>query len=781
MSEHPELDLSKADEIVRRALDLAKSENHEYLGLEHVLVSLMQEDDIVDLLEGLGANLQEMSSDLHTYLTSGSVPISTAIPGPRRTVTIRRVFERAVTRALFANRNRVQSWHLLISIIEENDPDNHAWYILAKQNITKYAVEKYLTDMNQDPSDDSFEDEDEATPAAPGSEAPPGELTPERAAKALKKYAVNLNEQAGKGMIDPLIGRESEVHQLILTSARRTKNNTVMVGEPGVGKTAVVEGMAKLIVEGTVPEALKDTTIWSLDISALMAGAKYRGDVEERLKAVLKALDKLENTILFIDEIHMMMGAGGGSNGAAMDVANILKPALAKGKLRCIGSTTYEEFRKYFEKDRALMRRFQKLDINEPSIEDTKRILVGLAPAYAEYHGVTFEPAALDAAVELSARYIHDKMLPDKAIDIIDLAGAKQKIREDDAPKVVDVALVQEIVAKIGKVTTVAATASDTERLAQLLPNLQAAVYGQDEAVNLVNDNEIMNRSGLSDPNRPKGIYLFTGPTGVGKTELAKQLATTLGVELVKFDMSEFQEKHTVARLIGSPPGYVGYGDGGAGSGELINKIENTPRCVLLFDEIEKAHPDIYKIFLQIMEDGKLTSSAGKPVSFRDVTVIFTTNAGASDAEKNTIGFGRDSDDNGEVDKALERLFAPEFRGRLDEVVKFNKLSKDTMLLVVEKFTKGLIERAAEKNVTLKFTPEALSHLADKGYDPKFGARPMRRAIQTLISKPLSKSMMFGELKDGGTVVVSYDGSELQFNYQPLAVVEVAEEIPAEA
>ncbi|HEX8350754.1 MAG TPA: AAA family ATPase, partial [Hymenobacter sp.] len=538
--------------------------------------------------------------------------------------------------------------------------------------------------------------------------------------KLLEKYCDNLNADALAGKIDPLIGRQTEVHSLMLTTARRTKNNVVLVGEPGVGKTAVVEGLAKLIAEDQVPDAIKGSVIYSLSIANLLAGTKFRGDMEERVKQVIEAIEKRGEELgvlpmLFIDEVHTMMGAGAGTQGA-MDVANLLKPALAKGKLRCIGGTTYEEYRKHFEKDRALMRRFQKLDIKEPSIEDTKLILRGLIPSYEAFHGVKYDLAALDTAVELTSRYITDRFLPDKAIDVVDAAGARQKIRpETEREPVITVELMQEEISRIAKIPSTTVKESEEDKLALLESNLRDTVFGQDNAILEVTDAVYLSRAGLRDPNKPQGNYLFAGPTGVGKTELAKQLAATLSIPLERFDMSEYMEKHSVSKFIGSPPGYVGFGDGGAGSGLLTNAIENTPHCVLLIDEIEKAHPDIFNVFLQIMDNGQITNSSGKTVSCRNVILIMTTNAGATELQKNSLGFGANSRE-GSDDKVIESMFAPEFRNRLDAIVKFNALASDNMLRVVDKFLAQLAGLAAGKGLTLEFTPTLRNWLAEKGF-----------------------------------------------------------------
>lgn len=758
------IDLSKVEPLFETLHQLVVQYKHEYVTLEHLLAVLLKEEEVTATLAAVGADANELQKDIFAHIESGAMP-QTAIDEfvARRTLALTRVVDRAVTQTLFSDRGKLRPVDLLIAILEEDTTESHAAYFLAKHGVDGLDVKSHVSH-----SDEFFEDEDEdggITISTEAAEEGEGRKRQSRADRTLGAYCENLNELALEGKIDPLIGRETEVHSLMLTTARRTKNNVVLVGEPGVGKTAVVEGLAKMIVEDLVPEALKGSVIYSLSIGNLLAGTKFRGDMEERVKAVLEAIEakgvELGVTpILFIDEVHTLMGAGSGNQGG-LDVANLLKPALAKGKLRCIGGTTYDEFRKHFEKDRALMRRFQKLDICEPSIEDAKRILAGLATAYQDFHSITYTPDALDAAVELSARYVTDRFLPDKAIDVIDAAGARQKLAPvTERITLITRELIEAEVSRIAKVPPQSVKEDESAKLANLEGDLRGTVFGQDDAILAVTDAVYMSRAGLRNPLKPQGNYLFAGPTGVGKTELAKQLAATLGIPLERFDMSEYMEKHSVSKFIGSPPGYVGFGDGAAGSGLLVNAIEKSPHCVLLIDEVEKAHPDIFNVFLQIMDNGQLTSSAGKTVSARNVILIMTTNAGAAELQKNSLGFGGNSRA-GTDDKIIEQMFAPEFRNRLDAIVKFNALTQDNMIRVVEKFVKQLTTQALDRGLVLSVTKQAKEWLAEKGYDPKMGARPLERVIQNNVSKPLSRAMLFGDLKGGGEAEVTVKDDNL--------------------
>lgn len=740
----------KAIEALERASEIAVKHTHEYVTLEHLLASVMQDATVVELLTDLNVGYKKIIDDLEAHFSSEYLSKSLYGHAPRQTTTLSMTVQRAVAHAMFSGRKTINGVDLLLSLLNEENPDSYALYFLKKNGVDAYDIKSAISHVD-------FEEDGELM-SSDEEEGEDGETitrTPRtKAERVLEKFCDNLNEQAKAGKIDPLIGREEEVYTLVLATARRTKNNVVLVGEPGVGKTAIAEGLAKMIVDGQVPDAIKDSIVYSLSMGNLMAGTKFRGDMEERIKQILEAIEKRGEElgilpILFIDEIHTMMGAGSGSQGG-LDVANLLKPALAKGKLRCIGGTTYEEYRKYFEKDRALLRRFQKLDVLEPSIADAKRIIAGIAASYSLFHGVTYDADALDAAVDLTARYVTNRFLPDKAIDVIDAAGARQKITPDaDRKTVITVELIEEEVAKVAKIPARTVKEDENAKLEHLEDDLRTVVFGQDQAIEEVTNAVLLSRAGLRDPEKPLGNYLFAGPTGVGKTELTKQLAKTLGIPIHRFDMSEYMEKHTVSKFIGSPPGYVGFGDGQAGSGLLTNAVEQSPHCVVLIDEIEKAHPDIFNIFLQVMDNGELTNSAGKTVNFRNVILIMTTNAGAAELQKNSLGFGENSI-SGNDDKVIERMFTPEFRNRLDAIVKFNALQRDNMLKVVEKFFGQLNTLAAAKNVVINIDDQVKEWFAEKGYDRLYGARPLARLIQSELKQPLSRRMLFGNLKNGG-------------------------------
>lgn len=773
-----QFDASRANECAVRAFKIAADFNHEYVTLEHLLLSLIGEENIGHLLEEIGANINDLTTDLQNYFNADSGLKSKKNRPPRRTSSLQRVADRAVSQVMFSGRRAMEPSDLLVSLMQETE--SHADYFLKKNGVELSKLKRYLShgDTEINGSDSIGEQPDQSMNPVQDVTDPKN-----RAEKLLRKFCTHLNESATEGKIDPLIGRIDDVEKLTLILARRSKNNPVIVGEPGVGKTALIQGLALNIVNGNVPEVLKNVQIWSLDLGALMAGTKFRGDMEERIKSVLKSIEVIEkdgsvDVILFIDEIHMIMNAGSGSQGS-MDVSNLLKPALSNGDLRCIGSTTYDEYRKHFEKDRALMRRFQKLDISEPSIIDAKKILNGLSGIYARFHGVEYDTDALDAAVDLTARYITDRVLPDKAIDVIDVAGARQRLIKDtpDFQFHVTVEMIEKEVASLAKIPARSVQENEATKLATLEQDLQAAVFDQEIAIEQLTSAVYLSRAGLREPNKPLGNYLFVGPSGVGKTQLSKQLAKTLAVPLVRFDMSEYMEKHTVSKLIGAPPGYVGFGDGQSGSGLLTNAVEMNPHCVLLLDEIEKAHPDVFNILLQVMDDGRLTSGSGKTVNFTNVILIMTSNAGASYLEQEAIGFGR-TDRFGEDDKILKDLFAPEFRNRLDAVVKFNKLQPATMIKVVDKFVKELNELASDKNVIVRVSIEAQEWLAKKGYDPKYGARPLARVIAEHIKKPLSKEMLFGKLKKGGIAFVTLEENKIQLvaeSIQPIFNLEIAQ------
>ncbi len=727
-------------------VDIARRQKHEAVMLEHVVMTCLKSDDVIEALEKLDVDAEDVEDDLINYFKSGYIP-QVQNANPPLSTTVNEVLSRAAHSAKSQSR-AVTGLDILVKVFGYTAEDSFAVEVLTKNGLTGFKLSNYMGEA-------SGED-----PALANGNHGGGAFQITNADEArifLAKYCENLNDRAKESKIDPLIGREDEVALIVQITARRTKNNAILVGEPGVGKTAIAEGLAKQIVEGNVPAILANAEVWSLDVGALMAGTKYRGEMEERLKQTIKAFEFIDESIVFIDEIHTIMGAGGG--GSALDIANLLKPALSKGTLRCIGSTTFEEFRKHFEKDRALLRRFKRVDVNEPSLETTKLILAGLKFKYEEFHGVTYTDEAIDAAADLTYRYINNALLPDKAIDIMDAAGAAQKVRGEEGLKVITLGEIETEVAKVARIPLKTIAEDETDKLTHLETDLQKSVFGQDKALTALCDAVFVTRAGLRDTNKPSGSFLFAGPTGVGKTEATRQLADTLGVPLIKYDMSEFMEKHTISKLIGSPPGYVGYEDGGAGSGKLVNDIETHPYCVLLLDEIEKAHPDIYSIFLQVMDDGVLTSSSGKKVDFRNVIIVMTTNAGAFEQSRNTIGFGVQT--GGDPMEAIKRLFTPEFLNRLDAIVGFNRLSQEHILKVVDKFLLKLAEQAGERGVTIDVGPEARTWLAKHGFDDKMGARPLNRSIHDHIKTPLSRQMTIGDLKFGGTATVTVDGDKL--------------------
>jgi ATP-dependent Clp protease ATP-binding subunit ClpA len=654
--------------------------------------------------------------------------------------------------------------NVLVALFSERE--SHAVYFLQLQDMTRLDAVNFISHgIAKSPGRSAARPVQGTPPAGASSseEQQDKDEKPQRGQRgqdALTNYCVNLNKKAQAGKIDPLIGRDSEIERTIQILCRRTKNNPLYVGDPGVGKTAIAEGLAKRIVEGDVPEVLLKSTIFALDMGSLLAGTRYRGDFEERLKAVVNELENQPGSILFIDEIHTVIGAGA-TSGGAMDASNLLKPALAQGTLRCIGSTTYKEYRNYFEKDRALVRRFQKIDVNEPTLEDAVKILQGLKTNYEKHHKVRYTPEAIRAAVELSAKYIHDRKLPDKAIDVIDEVGASRMLLpENKRRKTVTLKDVEEIVAKIARIPPKSVSADDKEVLRTLERDLKGMVFGQDKAIEALAAAIKLSRAGLRDAEKPIGNYLFAGPTGVGKTEVAKQLSKTLGIELVRFDMSEYMERHSVSRLIGAPPGYVGFDQGGL----LTDSIDQHPHCVLLLDEIEKAHQDLYNILLQVMDHGKLTDHNGKTVDFRNVILIMTTNAGAADMAKPVIGFGRETRV-GEDQEAIQRLFTPEFRNRLDAVISFSGLSQEIVARVVDKFVMQLEAQLADRNVTIELSSAAREWLSERGYDPLYGARPLARVIQEYIKKPLAEELLFGKLAKGGAVKVGLKDGALSFDY----------------
>lgn len=719
----------KIEQIVERTFNLSKDYKHQYVQVEHLLAIILDAEEVEDILMDLGVEAKEISRELYAYLEQ---EIETQPEGkdPKKTVMLERVFNRAFTQALFNGRSSLDPRDLFISILSEKQ--SPACYLLSVHGITRESVVQYLSDPEIQEIPENVKSN-----------------KPSKQERMLKKFCANLNEQAATGEIDPIVGREEQLEALTQTIARRKKNNVVLVGESGVGKTAIAEGLAYLINEDSVPDIIKDHTVYSLDIGALLAGTKFRGDFEERLKEVLDILESRDNTILFIDEIHMIMGAGNAGQGA-MDVANLLKPALQKGKLRCIGSTTYEEYREHFEKDKALNRRFYKVDVPEPTPEDAKRIIVNSIPAYELYHNIAYTQDALHGAVDLTHQYWHNKFLPDKAFDVLDSAAARQKLLPAEQQKpVLDLDDIRYEVARmtripIDQLVLTKDSEYKKEQQIDIEQALRVKVFGQDEALERLADSIYIAKAGLKDPNKPIGNYLFTGPTGVGKTETAKQLSEIMSMELVRFDMSEYQERHTVAKLIGAPPGYVGYGEGGQGSGLLVNKLEEHPNCILLLDEIEKAHPDVSNVLLQIMDNGMISSSDGKTVSARNAIVILTSNLGARDAEKNLIGFGQGKNESAN-EEAVNSFFAPEFRNRLDAVVQFKKLNQKLMYSVTEKFIKELDAMLEPRNIVLEYDQEVIEWLTAKGFTETMGARPMARVINEKIKKPLAKQILFGQ------------------------------------
>ncbi len=737
------------EESINKGYQGARAQRHEYMTVEHLLLSLLDNNSVLSVLNASGCDVEQLRTDLAEIIEQ-TVPV---LPNgdeseTRATVGFRRVLQRAIQHVQSSGRKEVTGANVLVAIFEEKD--SHALYFLHNQDISRLDVVNFIAHgINK--LDHDY-DADAATQAA----EPAGQGENEKVS-ALESYATNLNLLAEQGKIDPLIGREQEVERIVQILCRRRKNNPLLVGEAGVGKTAMAEGLAKRIVEEDVPDILLDSTIFSLDLGSLVAGTKYRGDFEKRLKSVIKEIEKHHKAILFIDEIHMIIGAGTASGGV-MDASNLIKPVLASGNLRCIGSTTYQEFRGIFEKDRALTRRFQKIDINEPDINDTIEILKGLKPLFEEYHQVRYSDEALKAAVTLSVRHISDSFLPDKAIDVIDEAGARQRLLASGEDLItVDEHQIEAVVAKMARIPEKTVSSSDRDRLARLDQNLKRVVFGQDDAIDALVTAIKMSRSGLNEPDKPIGSFLFAGPTGVGKTEVSKQLAYQLGIELVRFDMSEYMEAHTVSRLIGAPPGYVGFDQGGL----LTEAINKQPHCVLLMDEIEKAHNDVYNLLLQVMDHGSLTDTNGRKVDMRNVILIMTTNAGAQQAARGGIGF-RKQDHSTDAAQIINRSFTPEFRNRLDAVIYFASLGEEEILCIVDKFLIELETQLAEKDVTLSVNDQARQWLANVGFDPKMGARPMKRAIQEHVKKPLADELLFGQLSEqGGEVVLSVHDDEL--------------------
>ena len=745
------------EQSIHGALALANARKHELATLEHLLLSLIDEPDAARVLQACAVNLVELRKELTDFIEDDLSTLITDVEGSEAvpTAAFQRVIQRAAIHVQSSGRTEVTGANVLVAIFAERE--SNAAYFLQEQDMTRYDAVNFIAHgVAKDPA---FGESRPVTGAPDGEAADDAEV--EKKESALAKYCVDLNVKAAKGDVDPLIGRAHEVERCIQVLCRRRKNNPLLVGDPGVGKTAIAEGLAFKIVNGETPEVLANTIIYSLDMGSLLAGTRYRGDFEERLKAVVTEMETHPDAVLFIDEIHTIIGAGA-TSGGAMDASNLLKPALQGGKLRCMGSTTYKEFRQHFEKDRALARRFQKIDVNEPSVEDTVKILRGLKPHFEEHHGIKYTADAIRTAVELAARYINDRKLPDKAIDVIDEAGAAQHlIPESKRRKTIGVKEIEAVVAKIARIPAKNVTKDDAEVLKDLEKSLKRVVFGQNQAIEALASAIKLARAGLREPEKPIGNYLFAGPTGVGKTEVAKQLADTLGVELLRFDMSEYMEKHAVSRLIGAPPGYVGFDQGGM----LTDGVDQNPHCVLLLDEMEKAHPDVYNILLQVMDHGKLTDHNGRTTDFRNVILIMTSNAGASEMGKNAMGFGRESR-GGEDTAAIERIFTPEFRNRLDAIISFGALPKPVIMQVVDKFVLQLEAQLIDRNVHIELTPKATEWLADKGYDIKMGARPLSRVIQEHIKKPLAEELLFGKLMKGGLVKVGVKNGKLELTYE---------------
>src|ERR1700678_2873726 len=747
------------EQTLHRALSLASERRHEYATLEHLLLGLADDTDAATVLKACGLDLDKLRTDLGEFLDKDLAGLATDRAGdPKPTAGFQRVVQRAAIHVQSSGRDEVSGANVLVALFSERE--SHAVYFLQLQDMTRLDAVNFISHGIAKAPGRSTQRPVTGTTGQPEAhqEQEREEKPSRRNQDALSNYCVNLNKKAMAGKIDPLIGREPEIERTIQILCRRTKNNPLYVGDPGVGKTAIAEGLAKRIVEGEVPEVLAKSTIFALDMGSLLAGTRYRGDFEERLKAAVNELESQQAAILFIDEIHTVIGAGA-TSGGAMDASNLLNPALASANLRCIGSTTYKEFRNYFEKDRALVRRFQKIDVNEPSLEDSVKILRGLKLNYEKHHKVRYTEEAIPAAVELSAKYIHDRKLPDKAIDVIDEVGASRMLLpEHKRRKTVTLRDVEEIVAKIARIPPKSVSADDKETLRTLASDLKSMGFGQGRAIEALSAAIKLARAGLREPEKPIGNYLFSGPTGVGKTEVARQLAATMGIELIRFDMSEYMERHSVSRLIGAPPGYVGFDQGGL----LTDAIDQHPHAVLLLDEIEKAHPDLFNILLQVMDHGKLTDHNGKTVDFRNVILIMTTNAGASDMAKEAIGFGRDSRV-GEDEDAIKRLFTPEFRNRLDATIAFSGLTPEIVARVVEKFVMQLEAQLADRNVTIELSSAAKEWLAERGYDRLYGARPLGRVIQEHIKKALAEELLFGKLVKGGSVKVTMKDGKLDF------------------
>ncbi len=735
--------------VFDKAIKDAKKLNHEYVTLEHLLFSMLCSEAFYNLLKGYGCQIDEMKTQIETYLKTGLTEITMEKGSrykPKKTQTVERVLNRAFTQVLFAGRPHITLSDVLLSILSEKK--SHAAFYLDQSGVEKDKFSEYVqAELGQDEVENANASQ-----------------------RALNAFTTNLNEEVARNKIDPVIGRIDELESISLALGRRTKNNVLLVGDPGVGKTAIAEGLAWNIVNQAVPDFLKEYNVYMLDIGAMLAGSKYRGDFEERFKLVLAGLRRKGKTIMFIDEAHMVSGAGTAGAGGSNDLANMLKPALSKGTIKVVASTTWEEYRKHFESDRALMRRFQRVAVDEPTSSVTKDILLGIKKYYEDYHGTEIKEDAIDEAIKLSVKYQPDKKLPDKAIDLIDLACSRFNLSMP-SKKIVTASQIQFELSKVVKIPAEQVAERETENLANLENNIKKEVYGQDEAIVSIVDKILIAQAGLKADDKPVGSFVFMGPTGTGKTETAKQLAKHLGVNLVRFDMSEYQERHSVAKLIGSPPGYVGHEEKG---GLLIERLQENPNCVLLLDEVEKAHPDVSQLLLQVMDNGKITGSNGKEADARNCILILTTNLGSKDAEKNNLGFGNDLERVYE-DADLKKFFAPEFRNRLDATITFSKLSKETMMKIVGKFLLALKDMVKDKNIKITISDEALDYLVDKGFDAKLGARPLQRVIDQDIKRPLSKELLFGNLKDGGAVHINVKDQDLIFESKPRKKTKVKE------
>jgi ATP-dependent Clp protease ATP-binding subunit ClpA len=729
---------------LERAVQFANSLTHEYVTLEHLLFSIIEEEDVSKLFTDLEVNGGAIVTDVEKYLKERDditdMSVATDRRGPRKTAALSRVFNRAITQVIFSGRTKLFCRDVLISLLSETD--SYAYFFLAKHGVTREGAIQII-------QKEFYNDKPRVGT---------GENSP---AVKFEDFCTNLNVSATSGLIDPVIGREDELIEITEVLARRKKNNVIIVGEPGVGKTAIAEGLALMITEGTVPKILEEKTVYSLDVTSLVAGTKYRGEFEERAKMVFEQLSKKDNVILFIDEIHMIMGAGsaGGSN---IDIANLLKPLLASGKLFCVGATTSEEYRENFEKDRALQRRFQKVVVDQPSKETTKLIIKGLKQYYETFHELEYTEEALNMAVELAERYMHGKYNPDRVIDVIDIAGARGKLHGHKGP--ITHKEIEEAISKITRIPMDMIDAKENNNFINLEGNIKKKLFGQDGAVGTLVESILVSKSGMRERNKPVGSFLFVGPTGTGKTELCRQLADNLSIKLRKYDMSEYMEQHSVSKLIGAPPGYVGHAEGGAGAGQLINDVDETPNCVVLLDEVEKAHPSVMNLLLQVMDDGRLTSSTGKTADFSNVILIMTSNLGAAQKNKKAIGFSNDHDDASMV--AVNKFFSPEFRNRLDATVEFVSLEREHIDMIVDKTINEINEMLKDKNVRIKISDDARTWLRDRGYVPEMGARPLQRVVNDNIKKPISKEILFGKLKDGGTVTVNINNEDrIEFEY----------------